>query len=97
MDANDAIPVAIINGRALQIMWWSGPDIPGGWVPLDGRTIDGVTLPDRRTRFLSGTGENVAECPKQVFYQLIEIVRLHDLVVDGELKIAGIFPAVSGV
>ncbi len=91
MDISDATPYTVINGRAIQIMGWSGPEIPDGWVPLDGRTIHGVTLPDHRNKFLYGTGKNASECPTPAIYPLIEIVRLHDLVVNGELKLAGIF------
>jgi hypothetical protein len=88
----EATPFTLINGKALQIMNWSGSVIPDGWVPLDGRTIDGVILPDRRANFIYGTPMDNAADTRTV-YVITEIVKLHDLVMDGELKIQGIFPA----
>jgi hypothetical protein len=86
-------PITASNGRVLTPTLWHG-DIPEGWAPLDGRTIEGVTLPDRRSVFLYGTGNKVEPMAEKVpaICVCCEIVREHDLVVDGEVVFPGVLP-----
>lgn len=70
------------NGRILTPVLWAGKDIPEGWVPLDGSTILGVTLPDRRDRFLYRTPDKVEPMAETVpaILTICEIVRIEDVV-----------------
>lgn len=38
------------------IIMWSGTEIPEGWALCNGQTVDGVTTPDLRNRFIVGSG-----------------------------------------
>ena len=90
MDKQDATSFILANGKALQVMLWSGQQIPDGWVPLDGRTVEGVTLPDRRDKFLYATKSST---DYTAVYSLVEMVRLHDLKnANGEVIMQGVFP-----
>ncbi len=80
----------VINGKALQILLWASSDIPEDYAPLDGRTIEGITLPDRRDKWLSG-GDPAKAYPDYIV--LREVVRMHDLKdPTGNIIIKGVLP-----
>ncbi len=74
-------PLLASNGRILTPTLWGGENIPQGWAPLDGRTIGGVSLPDRRDRFLYRTPDKVDPMAKTVpaILSICEIVRIEDV------------------
>ena len=49
-DPFDHVPFVVINGKAVQVVIWSGIEVPAGLIPLDGRIVNGMTLPDHRDK-----------------------------------------------
>lgn len=56
--------------RGMVMMWNNPSKIPFGWVPCDGRVVDGFKIPDLRGRFILGyssTSGNVGNGPVSIF------------------------------
>lgn len=51
MDGYDYINFVLINDTYIQVILWAGTDIPDSLVPLDGRIINGIKLPDHRNNY----------------------------------------------
>jgi hypothetical protein len=61
MDSVDCMKFVVINGKAVQVVIWNGNEVPDGLIPLDGRIVNGITLPDHRDKFLFTKNEDSDE------------------------------------
>ena len=61
MDRFDCMKFVVINGNAVQVVIWSGNEVPDGLIPLDGRIVNGITLPDHRDKVLYTKSEDSDE------------------------------------
>ena len=60
-DPFDHVPFVVINGKAIQVVIWCGNEVPDSLIPLDGRIVDGIALPDHRDKFLCTKSEDSDE------------------------------------
>jgi hypothetical protein len=61
MDRFDCMKFVVINGNAVQVVIWRGNEVPDGLIPLDGRIVNGITLPDHRDKVLYTKSEDSDE------------------------------------
>ena len=61
MDRFDCMKFVVINGKAVQVVIWNGNEVPDGLIPLDGRIVNGITLPDHRDKVLYTKSEDSDE------------------------------------
>ena len=85
MDKYDAMPVIVINDTILQIISWAGTTIPDALIPLDGRIVNGIKIPDRRNNFIFAADPS----NNKIIYSITECVLLKDIeniITNGELN-----------
>lgn len=61
MNMCDCMKFVVINGNAVQVVIWRGNEVPDGLIPLDGRIVNGITLPDHRDKVLCTKSEDSDE------------------------------------
>ena len=61
MEQFDCLEFVVINGKAIQVVIWCGNEAPDGLIPLDGRIVDGIVIPDHRDKFLCTKNEDSDE------------------------------------